>query len=123
MLTSTFTPLPPPSLGPIYIDSDGPDESTRSQDSNHAADSDFGLDDEIRTMLINDRQKTEKAENGMTLRYNSSSVRTFNIGDLVSRYVLMISIANRQHQQLFCKLIRKPQPDMHERILGHHSHG
>ena len=64
----TGRPIPPPCLSSIYIDSDGPDKSARSQDL------DFGLDDEIRTMFINVRQKTEKARNSMAQRYNSSSV-------------------------------------------------
>ena len=58
--TGRLLSLPYPS--PTYIDSDGPDESARSQDS------DFGLDDEIRTMFTNARQKTEKARNSMAQR-------------------------------------------------------
>ena len=50
----------------------------------------------------------------MAQRYNSSPlVHTFNIGDLVS---LQIDAKYRKSTpaKLFCKVFRKPQPDMHE---------
>ena len=107
----TGRPIPPPCLSSIYIDSDGPDdsESARSQDS------DLGLDDEIRTMFISVRQKTEKARNNMAQRYNSSSsVHKFNIGDLVSLHIDAKYRKSTTPAKLFCKVIRKPLPDMHE---------
>ena len=61
----TGRPVSPPCLSSIYINSDGLDESARSQNT------DFGLDDEIRTKFINVQQKTEKAQNSMAQRYNS----------------------------------------------------
>ena len=112
-------PLPAlPSLSPIYIDSDALYESAtgRSQDSNHdhgAEDSE--LDDEIRTMFTNVRQKTKKARNSMAQRYDSSpSVHTFNIGDLVSLHIDAKYRKSTTLAKLFCKVFRKPQPDMHE---------
>ena len=76
---------------------------------------DFGFDDEIRTMFINVRQKTEKARSSMAQRYNSSSsVRTFSIGDLVSLHIDAKYRKSTAPAKLFCKVIRKPLPDMHE---------
>ena len=100
-------------LGPIYVaDSESePYKSARSQDSNHGAE-DLELDDEVRTMFINVRRRTKKARDNMSQRYNSShSVDTFNVGDSVS---LIIDAKYRKSTKLFCKVIRKPQPDMHE---------
>ena len=100
--------MPLPCLSSTYIDSDCLDESARSQDS------DFGLDNEIRTMLINVRPKTEKARISMAQRYNSSSVHTFIIGDLVSLHIDAKYRKSTTPAKLFCKVIRKPLPDMHE---------
>ena len=76
---------------------------------------DFGLNDEIRTMFINVRQKTEKARNSMAQRYNSQAlVHTFNIGDLVSLHIDAKYRKSTTPAKLFCKVIRKPLPDMHE---------
>ena len=66
-------------------------------------------------MFINVRQRTEKARISMAQRYNSSSsVHTFNIGDLVSLHIDAKYRKSTTPAKLFCKVIRKPQPDMHE---------
>ena len=66
-------------------------------------------------MFINVRQKTEKARNSIAQRYNSSSsVRTFSIGDLVSIHIDAKYRKSTTPAKLFCKVIRKPLPDMHE---------
>ena len=47
--------------------------------------------------------------------YNSSpSVHTFNIGDLVSLHINAEYRKSKTPAKLFCKVFRKPQPDMHE---------
>ena len=115
-------PAPPPpalpSLSPICFDSDAPYESAtgRSQDSNydHGAE-DSELDDEIRTMFTNVRQKTKKAQNSIAQRHNSSPlVHTFNISDLVSLHIDAKYHKSKAPAELFCSVFRKPQPDMHE---------
>ena len=113
-----FPPGPPPTLSStrIYIDSNAPDVSVtvRSQDSDYGAE-DSELDDEIRTMFINVRQQTKKARNSMAQRYHSSpSVNTFNVGDLVLLHIDAKYRKSTTPAKLFCKVIRKPQPDMHE---------
>ena len=103
-------------LGPIYIaDSESESyKSARSQDSNHGAE-DLELDDEVRTMFVNVRRRTKKARDNMSQRYNSShSVDTFNVGDSVSLIIDAKYRKSTTPAKLFCKVIRKPQPDMHE---------
>ena len=66
-------------------------------------------------MFIDVRQKTEKARISMAQRYNSSPlVHTFNIGDLVSLHIDAKYRKSTTPAKLFCKVIRKPQPDMHK---------
>ena len=66
-------------------------------------------------MFINVRQKTEKARNSMAQRYNtSSSDNRFNIGGLVSLDIDAKYRKSTTPAKLFCKVIRKPLPDMHE---------
>ena len=61
-------------------------------------------------MFINVRQKTEKARNSMAQRYNSSSsVCTFNIGDLVSLHIDAKYRKSTTPAKLFCKV----SADMH----------
>ena len=51
----------------------------------------------------------------MAQRYNSQAlVRTFNIGDLVSLHIDAKYRKSTTPAKLFCKVIRKPLPDMHE---------
>ena len=66
-------------------------------------------------MLNNVRQKTKKARDSMVQRYNTSpSVCTLDIGDLVSLHIDAKYRKLTTPAKLFCKVIRKPQPDMHE---------
>ena len=56
----------------------------------------------------------------MAQRYNSSSlVCTFNIGDLVSLHIDAKYRKSTTPAILFCKVIRKPLPDMHELQCAH----
>ena len=103
-------------LGSIYVaDSESESyKSARSQDSNHGAE-DLELDDEVRTMFINVRRRTKKARDNMSQRYNSShSVDTFNVGDSVSLIIDAKYRKSTTPAKLFCKVICKPQPDMHD---------
>ena len=103
-------------LGPIYVaDSESESyKSARSQDSNHGAE-DLELDDEVRTMFINARRRIKKARDNMSQRHNSShSVDTFYVGNSVSLIIDARYHKSTTPAKLFCKVIHKPQPDMHE---------
>ena len=101
-MTPTRSHLMGSVIGPVYVDSDAPNESARSQDSNHQAE-DLELDDEIRTIFINVRQKAKKARNSMAQRCNSSPSVTHSILAIWPHYILMPSIANRHQQNYSAK--------------------
>ena len=72
------------------------------------------MNDETRTMFINVLREAGEARDTVAREYGSSPpVDTFNIGDLVSLHI-DAKYGKSTTPKPFCKVIRKPQPDMQE---------
>lgn len=93
--------------------------SARSRDSRHG-DEDFDQDIQSREMHTAVRASTARARKSMEARYNTThNIDIFNIGEYVSLSIPTKYRSTFTPKRIFCKVIRKPQPQTHELQCRH----